>query len=274
MTKIGHTLILSFRFGVLHSLAIRAVGGVDGDLVALVDEERNHDLGAGLKSTLLKGAGRGCVALYGWLCVGHLKGNVCRKLAGKAFLLRLGDEHHLDMLPLLHEVGVLDNVVRQVDLLVGLLVHEVESVLVRIEELVRTSLDVDDIDLHACREGVLKDPSVLKVTKLCLYECRTLSWLNVLEIDYLARLAVVADIKAVLKICCCCHKNYVMNLDFKRLMRNHFDHKVNYLRIFLQKILSDTCSKSHPGVEVAPQTPTLSPSLNQSEDNSDASEMW
>ena len=191
---------------VLHPLAVGTVGGVDGDLVALVDEERNHNLGAGLKGALLQSAGGGGVALHGRLCVGHLKGNVCRELAGEALLLRLDDEHHLDVLAFLHQVGVLNYVVRQVDLLVGLLVHEVESVLVRVKELVRTSLDVDDIDLHTCREGVLKDPSVLKVTKLCLYECRTLSWLNVLEIDYLARLAVVADIKAVLKICCCCHK--------------------------------------------------------------------
>ena len=37
----------------LHSLAVGAVCGVDGDLVALVDEERNHDLGAGLKGAFL-----------------------------------------------------------------------------------------------------------------------------------------------------------------------------------------------------------------------------
>ena len=191
---------------VLHSLAVGTVGGVDGDLVTLIDEQRDHDLGSGLKGALLQSAGGGGVALHGRLGVGHLKGNVRRKLAGEALLLGFNDEHHLDVLAFLHEVRVLDNVVGQVDLLVGLLVHEVESVLVRIEELVRTSLDVDDIDLHTRCEGVLKDPSVLKVTKLCLYECRAFSWLDVLEIDYLARLAVVADIKAVLKICCCCHK--------------------------------------------------------------------
>ena len=194
------------RHGHLHSLTVGAVGGVDSDLVALIDEQRNHDLGSGLKGALLQCAGGGCVALHSWFCVGYLKGNVGWKLAGEALLLWFNDEHHLDVLAFLHEVRVLDNVVGQVDLLVGLLVHEVESILVRIEELVRTSLDVDDIDLHTSREGVLKDPSVLKVTKLCLYECRAFSWLDVLEIDYLARLAVVADIKAVLKICCCCHK--------------------------------------------------------------------
>ena len=61
--------------------------------------------------------------------------------------------------------------------------------------------------------------------------------------------------------------------DFKRLKRNHFDRKVNYLWIFLQKILSATCSKSHPGVEVAPQTPTLSPSWNHSGVSSEESEI-
>lgn len=191
----------------LHSLAVGTVGGVDGNLVALVDEQRNHDLGSGLKGALLEGAGGGGVALNGRLRVGHLKGDVGRELAGEALLLRLCHEHHLNVLSLFHEVRVLDNIVRQVDLLVGLFVHEVESVLVGVEELVRTSLDVDDVDLHTCGEGVLKDPSVFKVAKLRLYECRAFSWLDVLEIDYLARFAVVADIKAVLKICCCCHNN-------------------------------------------------------------------
>ena len=91
--------------------------------------------------------------------------------------------------------------------------------------------------------------------------------------------------------------------DFKRLMRNHFDRKVNYLWIFLQiffhrraaimdwpprlvaacsrfdgvqrqVIASATCLSSQPGVEVAPQMPTLSPSENQPGTNSDGSEIW
>lgn len=94
-----------------------------------------------------------------------------------------------------------------------------------------------------------------------------------------------------------------MKLDFKRLTRNHFYYKVNYLWIFLQiffhrraaimdwpprlvaacsrfegvqrqVIASATCLSSQPGVEVAPQIPTLSPAENHSADSSDGPEMW
>ena len=88
----------------LHSLTVAAVGGVDSDLLALVDEERNHDLGTGLESHFLEGAGRSGVALDSRLCIGNLEGYVGRKLAGEALLLRLDNEHHLNMLSFLHEV--------------------------------------------------------------------------------------------------------------------------------------------------------------------------
>ena len=80
-----------------------------------------------------------------------------------------------------------------------------------------------------------------------------------------------------------------MNLDFKRLTRNHFYYKVNYLWIFLQiffhrraaimdwpprLVAAATCLSSQPGVEVAPQIPTLSPAENHSADSSDGPEMW
>ena len=109
------------------------------------------------------------------------------------------------MLAFFHKIGVLDHIVGQVDLLVGLLVHEVESILIGIEELVGTPLDRDDIDLHAGGESVLKNSSVLKVAEFCLDESGAFSGFDMLEIDYLARLAVVADEQSVLKICSCCH---------------------------------------------------------------------
>ena len=200
----------------LHPLAVGAVGSVDGDLLALVDEERNHHFGTGLKSDLLQGAGGSGVALDGGLGIGNLEGHIGRELAGKAPLLGLEDEHHLNMLTLFHEVGILDDVVGKVDLLVSLLVHEVESVLIGIEELVGAPLDCDDVDLHAGGESVLEDPSVLEVTELCLDESGALTGLDMLEIDYLARLAVVVDEQSVLKICSCCHILNKLNIKMRQ----------------------------------------------------------
>ena len=113
------------------------------------------------------------------------------------------------MLSLFHEVGILDNVVREVNLLEGLLVHEVESVLVRVEELVWTPFHIDGLDLGTCCEGVLEDASVLKVAKFSLYECWTLSRLHVLEIHDHTRFAVEIQVHSVFEVSCCCHINCV-----------------------------------------------------------------
>ena len=67
------------------------------------------------------------------------------------------------------------------DLLESLLVHEVESVLIRVEELVWTPLDIDDVNLRTCGEGVFEDSAVLKVAEFGLDECRSLAWLLMLE---------------------------------------------------------------------------------------------
>lgn len=53
----------------LHSLAVGAVGRVDGDDLAGLDKERNHDLGAGLEGDFLQGGSAGGVALDGGLGV-------------------------------------------------------------------------------------------------------------------------------------------------------------------------------------------------------------
>ena len=68
-------------------------------------------------------------------------------------------------------------------------------------------LHVDGVDLSTCCECVLEDTSVLEVSEFCLYESWTLTWLYMLEPYDLAWLSVVVEIKSVLKISCCCHKN-------------------------------------------------------------------
>ena len=102
----GWAAFVSVAMQELDSLAVRTVGSVDRDSLALVDEERNHDLSASLKSNLLESRSRSGITLYCRLSISNLESYVCRKLASKATLLRLGHEHHLDMLSFLHEVVV------------------------------------------------------------------------------------------------------------------------------------------------------------------------
>ena len=113
------------------------------------------------------------------------------------------------MLSFFHEVCVLYDILRKVDLLESLLVHEVESVLILIKELVRTSLDIDSIDFCTGGESILKDTSVLEVAKFSLYECWTFSRLYMLEINKHAWFAVEIKVHSVFEISCCCHKNII-----------------------------------------------------------------
>ena len=84
--------------------------------------------------------------------------------------------------------------------------HEVETILLSVEELVGTTLDFDRLDLHAGGERILQDVAVLQVAELGLHESGALARLHVLEPNDLARLTVVLEEKSVLKISCCCHK--------------------------------------------------------------------
>jgi hypothetical protein len=188
----------------LYALSVATVGGVYGDDVILVDEERNHDLGSGLEGDFLKGRSRSGVTLDGGLGIGNLEGYIGGELAGEAALF-VCYEHHFDVLAFLHKIGVLHHIVREVDLLVGLFVHEVETVLVPIKELIGTPFDVDGLDLCTCSEGVFEDAAVFEVTEFGLDESRALAGFDVLEPYDHTRFTVEIQVEAVFEISCCCH---------------------------------------------------------------------
>ena len=188
----------------LDALAVGTVCSVDGNDVALVDEEGNHDLGTGLEGNFLQCGGRGGIALYCRLGIGNLEGHIGRKFAGEAALF-VGHEHHLHMLAFLHKVGILHNIVREMNLLVSLFVHEVESVLIAIKELVGAALHVDGLDLCTGGESIFKDAAVFEITEFGLDESGALAGFDMLEPYDHARLTIVIQIEAVFEISCCCH---------------------------------------------------------------------
>jgi len=73
-------------------------------------------------------------------------------------------------------------------------VHEVETFVICIEELIRASFHIDKVNLGSCGESILEDTTVFEVTKLCLHESRAFARLHMLEINYLARLTVETKI--------------------------------------------------------------------------------
>ncbi len=95
---------------------------------------------------------------------------------------------------------------REGNLFVSLLVHEVEGFAIVIEELVGAALYSDGINLCTGGEGVLQNTAVLQVAELGLYESGALAGLYVLEINYNAGLAIEVNVESVLEISSCCHK--------------------------------------------------------------------
>jgi hypothetical protein len=83
--------------------------------------------------------------------------------------------------------------------------HEIESVLISIEELIRPSLYGDSVDLDTGGEGILKNTTVLKISEFGLDKSGALAGLHMLEPYNHARLAVEIEVQSVLKISCCCH---------------------------------------------------------------------
>ena len=83
--------------------------------------------------------------------------------------------------------------------------HEVESVLIFIKELVRTSLHIDGLYFCTCCESVFEDTSVLEVAEFGFYECWTFTRLHVLEVNQHTRFAVEIKVHSVFEISCCCH---------------------------------------------------------------------
>lgn len=204
----------------LHALQIVAVAGIDAHLIADIAEERHADFSAGLHGSGLERVGGG-VALDAGFGVGDFKHHVGGKLAGED-RVGSGVNHSLDDIALLEELNAFDAFAGKSHLLERLGVHEVVAHIVFIEILIGTALDADFVDFHAGVPGLVEDTAGFYVAKLCAYESRTLTGLNVKEFHDEEIVAVDVEAHAVLEISCCCHKKFwiviscIIVLKFKR----------------------------------------------------------
>ena len=157
--------------------------------------------------TIMMGVGRSGVALDGGLGVGHFEFDVGGKFAGEAaFLFAIHVEDHVDDLAFFHQVGVLDDVLLQLDLVEGFVVHEVEPVLFGIDELILAVLNRDDIDLFTGVPGLLQNTAVLEVAEFGFDESGAFARFHVLEPYDRAGFSFEIEVESVLEISCCCHK--------------------------------------------------------------------
>ena len=178
------------------------VAGVDLDLGALLEEQRDVDRRAGLEGRRLGAAG-GAVALQARLGVGDLEDDRGRQLDVEHRAVVGGD---LGVLVLQEVVrGVADRRLGDVDLVVGVAVHEDVVGAVLVEVLHVATVDVRGLDLDAGVEGLVDDLAGQDVLELGAHERRALAGLDVLELHDGPQLALEVEDQAVLEVVGRCH---------------------------------------------------------------------
>src|SRR5665647_2162913 len=179
------------------SAEVGTVAGVDLDLGALLDEQRDRDLGTGLEGCRLGAAGR-AVTLQARLCIGDLESHGGRQLDVQGGAIVRGHHH---VLVLEHVLGrVADHIGGDVELVVGVAIHEDEVVAVLVQVLHRSLVDVGGVDLGARVEGLVDDLAGEDRLELGPDERRTLAGFDVLELDNGPELVADVEDHAVLEV--------------------------------------------------------------------------
>ena len=190
------TFLLFYSFSafillLLNTLQVAAVACVNLHEVAFVNEERHTDLNTSLKSSRLQSV-CSCIALDARLRVCDAEVGLNRHLTEEHSLGR-SVRNNFDNVALLHEVNTSDEVARDWNLVVCLLVHEDIVLALLIEVLVRTTLYAYILELLADVEATLQNATVNNVLQLNAHESVTLAWFYVKEVDDEEQLAIHAD---------------------------------------------------------------------------------
>ena len=169
---------------------VGAVTGVDLQYVAGFDEQRHLNLSASLQSCRL-GATGGAVALQTRVGLLNLQFNRNRHFSEKNVALmegHLAGGFRKQELSTLRHLSIQDG-----NLVVGLVVHEDVSFTVVVQVRHVAAVDGSSLNLDASVESLVNNLAGQNVLQLGADECRTLTWLDVLELHDLLKLVVVLD---------------------------------------------------------------------------------
>src|SRR5690242_19291718 len=155
-----------------HVSEVRAVAGVDLDLGALLEEQRDVDRRAGLEGRRLGAAGR-AVALQARLGVGDLEDDRRGQLDVEHAAVVGGDLGGLVLEEVVRDAA--DGGLGDVDLVVGVAVHEDEIAAVLVQVLHVATVDVRGLDLDARVERPVDDLAGQDVLELGAHERRALA---------------------------------------------------------------------------------------------------
>lgn len=183
----------------LYSGQILTGSGVDLQLIADLNKQRNHDLSAGLNDSGFGSAGSG-IALEAGLGIGHFQLYEERRLNGEDIALVGADLDHLIVFDEFQ--GIADGVLIQSDLIISLNVHEIEEIAIRIQILHIYSVDMSSRELLSGTEGFFNHAAADDVFQFGSYERCSFSGLYVLEFNDLIDVVVHLKRNAVSKITC------------------------------------------------------------------------
>ena len=183
--------------GSANPLDVFAGSRVHPELFAFLDEQRNVDHGAALEGGGL-GRALGGVALHTRVALRHGGDDERGQFDVDRVVL---PEQHVDF-AILEQIflRIADLLFAEVELVVGLGVHEDERAAVVVEVLHRPVFDVRFTELLARAEGSLDDLAVAEILDLGAYEGAALAGLHVLEVENRERFAVQFDAQSILEI--------------------------------------------------------------------------
>ena len=114
-------------------------------------------------------------------------------------------EHHLHDLSFAHQVGIIDQIAVDMDLLERFGMHEIAAQIVFVKVLVGTTFHANRFDLLAGRERFVEHAPVFEVSQFGADEGRAFAGFYVQEFDDRKRFTVQFDAHSVFDICCRCH---------------------------------------------------------------------
>ena len=185
------------------ALAVFVGASVNLDFLAFLDEEGDADGDAGLDGGVLHGVGGG-VAGEARLGVGDNGLDEWRELAHERGL-GVGIDGDFNVLAVAEELGSVDYLLGDINLLVGFGVHEDVHVAFFVEVGVGAAFDAHDVDFGTAGEGVLEHASCFDVAHLGAHEGGTFAGFDVKELNDAVDVVVEVDAKSVFDVGCCCH---------------------------------------------------------------------
>jgi len=187
----------------LDTLGVLIGAGVDLDALAFFNKQRHTHLHTRLDGSVLHGVGGG-VAGKTRLGVGDDSFDEGGQFADEGGL-GVGLDGDLDILTVLQELGSVDDGLGDVNLLVGLGVHENVHIALFIEVGVGATLDADDVNLGAAGECVLEDTAGLDAAHFGADKGGTLAGFYMKELYDGVDVVVEINTESVLDISGCCH---------------------------------------------------------------------